>query len=78
MTSKGGDSGAVDSDWEAADGAEGDSLKVVDCLGEVALAAVMMAMCWECMVGAQTVHLWDPLAEQARSASGLWSSLRGP
>jgi hypothetical protein len=46
--SEGGDSGAVDSDskpgmgvghcwgWEAADEAEGDSLKMEDCLGEVA------------------------------------------
>jgi hypothetical protein len=44
MTSKGGDSGAVDSDWEAADGAEGDSLKVAGCLGKVALAALMVGL----------------------------------
>jgi hypothetical protein len=30
------------------------------------------------MVGAQVVHLLDPLAEQAWSASGLWASLPGP
>jgi hypothetical protein len=53
------------------DGAEGDSLKVVDCLEEVALPALMMAACWEHMAGAQVVHLLDPLAEQAWLASGL-------
>jgi hypothetical protein len=71
-TSKGCGSGAVDLDskpglgvghrwdWEAAVGAK-DSLKVADCLGEVALAALMVAVCWECMVGAQAVHLLIPL-----------------
>jgi hypothetical protein len=51
--------------WEGADRAEGDSLKVADSLGKVALAAVMVAACWECMVRAQVVHLLDPFAEQA-------------
>jgi hypothetical protein len=81
--SEGGSSGAVDLDsklgmgvghhwgWEVADGSEGDSLKVVNCLGEVALAALMMAAHWECMVGTQVIHLLDPLAKQAWSASGL-------
>jgi hypothetical protein len=57
-------------DWEVADRAEGDSLKVLDCLGKMALAALMVGACWECMVGAQAVHLLDPLAEQAWLASG--------
>jgi hypothetical protein len=47
--------------WEAADGAEGDSLKVADCLGEVALAALMVAVHWECTAGAQVIHFLDPL-----------------
>jgi hypothetical protein len=55
--------------WEAADGIEGDSLKVMDCLGEVALAALMVAVHRECMAGAQVVHLLGPLAEQAWSSS---------
>jgi hypothetical protein len=62
-TSEGSDSGAVDLNsklgmgvrhrwgWEASDRAEGDSLKVVDCLGKVALAALMVGVCWECMAG---------------------------
>jgi hypothetical protein len=69
--SKGGGSGAVESNfklgmgvgcpwgWEAADGAEGDSPKVADCLEEVALAALMVAACWESMVGAHI--FWVPL-----------------
>jgi hypothetical protein len=40
-------------------------------LGKVALAALMVGAYWECMVGALVVHLLDPLAEQAWSASGL-------
>jgi hypothetical protein len=52
--SKGGCSGAVDLDfklgmdmrhhwgWEAADRTEGDSLKVAGCLGQVALAALIV------------------------------------
>jgi hypothetical protein len=40
---------------------EGDSLKVVDCLGEVALAALIVAAHWECTAGAQVTHLLDPL-----------------
>jgi hypothetical protein len=46
---------------------------VVDCLGEVALAAVMVVVRWEHTAGAQVVHLLDPLAEQAWSASGIWA-----
>jgi hypothetical protein len=54
---KGSGSGAVDLDcklvmgvgchwdWEVAGGAEGDSLKVVGCLGKVALAAWMVGVC---------------------------------
>jgi hypothetical protein len=38
----------------------------------------MVVVCWECMAGAQVVHILDPLAEQAWSASGLWASLPGP
>jgi hypothetical protein len=88
-TSEGSSSGAVDLDsksgievghrwdWEAADRVEGDSLKVEDCLGEVALAALMVVAHWEHMAGAQIVHLLGPLAEQAWSASGLWASLPG-
>jgi hypothetical protein len=56
--------------WEATDGAEEDSLKVADCLGEVALAALMVVVHWECTVGTQVVHLLGPLAEQAGSSSG--------
>jgi hypothetical protein len=80
--SEGGGLGTVDLDskpgmgvghhwgWEAADEAEGNSLKVADCLGKVALAALMIGVHWECTVGAQVVHL-GPFAEQAWSASGL-------
>jgi hypothetical protein len=50
-------------DWEAADGTEEDSLRVVGCLEKVALVALM--------AGAPAVHLLDPLAEHAWSASGL-------
>jgi hypothetical protein len=54
---KGSGSGAVDldcklvmgvgchCDWEVAGGSEGDSLKVVGCLGKVALAAWMVGVC---------------------------------
>jgi hypothetical protein len=75
--SKGSRSGTVDSDfklgmsvghlwgWKAADWAEGDSVKVVDCLGKVVLAALMVGVCWECMARAQAVHLLHPIAEQA-------------
>jgi hypothetical protein len=41
------------------------------CLGKVALAALMVGVHWEYTSGAQAVHLLDPLAEQAWSASGL-------
>jgi hypothetical protein len=58
-------------DWEAADGTEVDALTVADCLGEVALVALMAAACWECTTGALAVHLLDSLAEQTWSASGL-------
>jgi hypothetical protein len=58
-------------DWEADDRAEEDSLKVGDYLGEVAMPTLMVAAHWECMAGAQVVHLLDPLAEQAWLASGL-------
>jgi hypothetical protein len=44
---------------------------VVDCLGEVTLAALMVAACWKCTVGKQVVHLLDSLEEQARLASSL-------
>jgi hypothetical protein len=37
--------------WEAADKSEGDSLKVVECLEELALATLMVAVCWECNAG---------------------------
>jgi hypothetical protein len=57
--------------WETAERAEGDSLKVADCLGEVALSALIVAACLECMTGVQVVHLMDPLAKQPCSASGL-------
>jgi hypothetical protein len=57
--------------WEATDGAEGDSLKVVDHLGEVVFAALMVAVCWECMAVARVVHLLGTLAEKAWSVSGL-------
>jgi hypothetical protein len=43
----------------------------VDCLGEVVLAALMVAEHWECTAEAQVVHLLDPLAEQVWSAYGL-------
>jgi hypothetical protein len=81
--SEGDSSGAVDSDskpgmsvgyhwgWEVADRTEEDSLRVADRLGKVALAALMLVVCWECMAGAQAVHPLDPLTEQAWSASGL-------
>jgi hypothetical protein len=72
-TSEGSGSGTVDSDskmgmgggchWGWDDGAEGDSLRVADCLGEVVLAALIVAACWECTAGAQVIHLLDPLAE---------------
>jgi hypothetical protein len=41
------------------------------CLRKVALAALMVEVCWECMVGALAAHLLDPLAEQVWSDSGL-------
>jgi hypothetical protein len=53
-------------------------LKVVGCLGEVAQVALMVTACWECTMGAQVVHLLDPLAEQDCSVSGLWGSLPVP
>jgi hypothetical protein len=34
---------------------------MVGCLGKVALAAVMVEVCWECMVGELAAHLLDPL-----------------
>jgi hypothetical protein len=81
--SKGSSSGAVELDskpgtgvghcwdWEAADRAEGDSLRVAGYLGKIALAALMVGVCWKYMAGAQAVHLLGPLAEQAWSASSL-------
>jgi hypothetical protein len=38
----------------------------------------MVVACWQHMVGAQVVHLLDPLVEQVWLASGLWASLPGP
>jgi hypothetical protein len=34
---------------------------VAGCLGKVALATLIVGVCWECMVGTQVVHLWIPL-----------------
>jgi hypothetical protein len=51
---------------------------VVDYLGEMALADLMVSVHWEHMAGAQEVHLLGPLAKQAWSASGLWVSSPGP
>jgi hypothetical protein len=47
-------------EWEAADRAEEDSLKVADCLGEVVLAALMVGVCWECTAEGQFIF-WIPL-----------------
>jgi hypothetical protein len=52
-------------DWEAADEAEGDSLKVAGCLGKVVLADLLVGVCWECTMGPQAVHLLDLFPEQA-------------
>jgi hypothetical protein len=38
-------------------------MKVVGCLGKGVLAALMVGVCWECLAGAQVIHLLDPLAE---------------
>jgi hypothetical protein len=38
---------------------------VVDCQGEVALAALMVMALWEHMVGSEVVHLLSLIAEQA-------------
>jgi hypothetical protein len=35
-------------DWEAADGTEEDSPRVAGYLGKLALAALMVGVCWEC------------------------------
>jgi hypothetical protein len=51
--------------WEAADSAEGDSLKVMDCLGKVALFALMVGAHWGSKLGVQVVHLLDLFAAQA-------------
>jgi hypothetical protein len=70
--SKGGCSGAVDSDskpgmgmghhWDckAADGTEEDSPRVVGYLGKVALAALMVGVCWECSAGVPVKTLLCP------------------
>jgi hypothetical protein len=64
-------------DWEAADWTEEDSVRVAGYLGKVVLSALMVKVCWECMMGAPAFHLLDPLAEQDWSASGLLASLPG-